>query len=116
MGLVLAQPGRDPFDDGKVSMTLLEERFRALRDAWKQSIAPMCDECAAVQHPAYREIISLGEDAVPLIIAELRNAPDPWFEALAEITDVDPAQCADTVEDAAAYWISWFDGKTYWHV
>ena len=41
-------------------------------------------------HPAYREIIAMGEPAIGLILAELETRPDHWFEALRALTGEDP--------------------------
>jgi hypothetical protein len=47
---------------------------------------------------------------VPLILAELADAPDPaWFAALRELTGSDPVPPADRgrTEAAAGHWLAW---------
>lgn len=65
-----------------------------------------------VECPSYREIIRMGEKALPLIMAQIRRKaddPDHWFAALEAITGEDPvpeAVYGDTVKMAEA-WLAW---------
>ncbi|MEX1094666.1 MAG: hypothetical protein WED34_01385 [Planctomycetales bacterium] len=68
----------------------LAARFIRLRDQWKQETAHLGTVQRRAMHPAYQHIIEMGPDAIPLILGELRNAPDDWFWALNAITDADP--------------------------
>ena len=68
--------------------------------------------------PAYQHIIGMGEDAVPLIIAQLRaegDDPDQWFWALKAITQVDPVKPEDRGDFAkmAEAWIQWAEDEGY---
>ena len=38
-----------------------------------------------LKHPAYQQIISMGEAALPLILRELERNKDHWFLALMAI-------------------------------
>ena len=60
-------------------------------------------------HPAYQEIIGMGELAVPLILAELERDPDHWFWALKAITGADPVpeHCRGHLEEMAQAWLRW---------
>lgn len=40
----------------------------------------------AVSHPAYRQIIEMGQPALPLIFRELERNGGEWFDALQSIT------------------------------
>lgn len=85
-------------------------RFATLRDQWERDTAILSNLTQIVAHPAYREIVSMGRDAVPLIIGELRRDPHHWFSALAEIVGADHAAGATTLDEAARRWIAWYDG------
>jgi hypothetical protein len=87
----------------------LEERFVTLASEWKvgrgytSSISKMCS------HPAYQQIVGMGDKAIPLILRELEQAPDHWFWALKAITGVNPVpqeERAD-IKAMARYWLEW---------
>ncbi len=84
-------------------------RFRALASEWQSATRFLASPSAAAAHPAYRSVIALGPDAVPLILAELADVPEPWFAALRELTGADPVPPADRGHpaDAAAHWLAW---------
>ena len=50
----------------------LRTRFRTLVLLWKQDRGPSSSSAQLAKHPAYQQIIDLGSDAIPLILAELR--------------------------------------------
>ena len=80
----------------------LSRDFDALTADWQAATRFSADPAAAVGHPAYRAVVGLGPDAVPLILAALVDAPDPWFAALRELTGADPVPVADRGRSAAA--------------
>ena len=93
----------------------LEERFRVLTAEWKagrgysSSINKMCS------HPAYQQVIGMGEKAIPLILRELEQSPEHWFWALKAITGVNPVprdERAD-IKAMATHWIAWGREKGY---
>ena len=87
----------------------LEARFRELAEQWHRETG-MCSAISKkVQHPAYRGIIALGENALPLILCELRDRPAYWFDALKAIakeSPVLPAERADPKRVRMA-WLKW---------
>ena len=56
--------------------------FQRLAEQWKASRGPASTVKKRAQHPAYKEIIGLGEPAIPLLLEELDREPDHWFAAL----------------------------------
>jgi len=66
-------------------------------------------EAAAIQHPAWLEIISLGEEVIPFMLESLeRNPMEFWLSALQKITGVDPATGLKTDRaKASAAWLDW---------
>jgi hypothetical protein len=59
-------------------------------------------------HPDRAAIKALGQEAVPVILAELSARPDVrWLGLLTELTGADPAQGAQSVADAVARWQRW---------
>jgi hypothetical protein len=87
----------------------LAGRFRALGNEWQAATRFLAAPSAAAEHPAYRAIVALGPNVVPLILAELAVAPEPWFAALRELTGVDPVPPADRGRPRAAaeHWLAW---------
>src|SRR5438067_6852971 len=68
----------------------LEDRFRRLAAAWHKAVAHHSSTTVRNNHPAYREIISLGPEVVPLLLRDVEENHTPWFCALREITGADP--------------------------
>lgn len=87
----------------------LAARFHTLADEWRAATRFLSAPCAASEHPAYRAIIALGSDVVPLILAELAASPEPWFAALRELTAIDPVPSGDHSRPRAAaeHWLAW---------
>lgn len=64
-------------------------------------------EAAVMQHPAWLEIVSLGEDAVPFMLELLeQDPPEAWFTALQKITGVNPVTPRHRGDRAKA-WLEW---------
>ncbi len=60
-------------------------------------------------HPAYREIISLGPDVVPLLLQDMEINHTHWFCALREITGVEPIPqaAAGNMAMMVEAWLRW---------
>ncbi len=91
------------------SATLLLARFASLASAWRADTEFLSSPAEMADHPVYREIVAMGEPAVPLILAELEARPDFWFEALRRITGADPVPPSDrgNVQAMAKTWLEW---------
>ena len=85
------------------------ERFRQLADQWEIETVFLSNSDRAAAHPAHREIVSMGERAVPLILERIRSQGGHWFHALHAITNANPVQPADrgNVEAMQASWLEW---------
>lgn len=69
----------------------MTEIFRALAETWRDDTRFESSLMQSISHPAYRSIVQLGEDVVPVLLRELQQQhPEPWFLALREITGIDP--------------------------
>jgi hypothetical protein len=92
----------------------LEQRFCRLAMAWKAGRNGLSTAKRMAAHPAYQEIIGLGEPVVPLIIAELEREPDHWFIALHTITGASPLpeESRGNLAAMARAWADWWRGKT----
>ena len=89
------------------------ERFRRLEATWTAETGYLSSYTAIVEHPAFREIIRLGEAVVPLMLRDLEERPRLWVWALPEITGTDPVppEEAGNIAKMSEAWLRW--GKAY---
>ncbi len=94
-------------DDGAASQT--QHQFEVLARQWKIASRRMATVREMVKHPAYREIIGMGDIVVPMILRELEQAPDHWFSALKTITGVNPVpeEHRGDLRSMAEDWTKW---------
>lgn len=88
----------------------LEQRFYQLADAWTQETGPISSIDDRIAHQAYRDIIALGWDVVPYLIADLQHSHRFWFPALAEITKIQPFDRSDVgnIRRMTSAWTAWW--------
>jgi hypothetical protein len=69
----------------------IEERFRDVAARWDELTRYRSNLGALRSHHVYRDLIGLGESAVPLLLGELERRPSvTWLMPLADITGADP--------------------------
>src|SRR5262249_39150350 len=87
----------------------MEGRFRELAEQWRRETGMYSSISQKVRHPAYRNIIALGEKALPLILRELRDRPAHWFSALKAIAHKGPLPHRDHAnpKKAREAWLKW---------
>lgn len=87
----------------------LEERFQRLRTAWYRATAVLSSMDAAAEHPAYQEIIRMGEKVVPLLLRNMEKNETHWFIALSKITGVQPIprEAAGKIPRMVEAWLAW---------
>ena len=83
--------------------------FRVLAKVWKRDTSHLSLVSQRITHPAYKQILSMGKTALPLILAELSVEPDHWFHALSLLADDNPIPSGfcGTVSEAAELWLDW---------
>jgi len=100
-----------PIVSGRETMSAdlaeLEAIFYGLAKIWKDSTGGLSNTSRRFSHPTYRAILRLGPQTVPLILKELQQRPDWWFDALEFLTNDNPTQPTDSFEDATAAWVKW---------
>jgi hypothetical protein len=86
-----------------------EAAFRELADEWESETKFLSSLTARAQHPAYREIIRLGDAVVPVVLRELQRKPNHWFAALRAITGADPVKPNERGDLSAMTraWLRW---------
>ena len=94
----------------------LEQRFLDLAERWREEMQFYSMSRQIVEHPAYREILQMGEVAVPWILRDMAMTGARWTLLLGEITGEDPAVHAalGRVRDVQAAWIEWGRERYPW--
>ena len=77
-------------------------RFHILAERWKKETAHQSNMAKKALHPAYQEIIGMGERVVPLLLAELRREPDDWFWACTRSPG--PTLCRPRAAETCVRW------------
>ncbi len=88
-----------------------KRRFGELANRWQRETVYLSSASRMAAHPAYKAIIAMGWEAVPLLIARLRRKPDHWFIALEEITKAQPIppESEGKVKRMAEAWVKWWE-------
>lgn len=84
-----------------------EQTFRELAEQWRRETGMYSSISKKVQHPAYRRIIDMGEDALPWILQELRDRPAHWFTALSTIVKDTSISEPKDPRMARETWLAW---------
>lgn len=92
-----------------------EGTFRALTDLWRQETGALASPIRKAAHPAYQQIIEMGERAIPLILEDMQDHPGHWSMALQAITGENPVPkvAAGHVNEVADAWTEWGREKGY---
>lgn len=87
----------------------LIEVFHQLATEWRAATRFQSSLVQAANHPAYRAIVQLGTEVVPVLLRELQRQPQPWFLALRELTGADPVgpRHRGNVRAIADAWLHW---------
>ena len=87
----------------------LNAEFARLSDEWKSQARFFSSPTAMADLPSYQQIIGMGQDAVPLILADLRQGPDHWFIALGRITGASPVprEAYGNMDRMTEAWLQW---------
>ena len=87
----------------------LQERFDALAAQWQRETGHHSSPSAIAEHPAYQEILRMGEAAIPMILRDLAKTRKQWFRALHQLTGASPVPYEDRgrIEAMTAAWLEW---------
>jgi hypothetical protein len=86
-----------------------------LEKTWIAEVGHVSSSTALRNHPAFQEIISMGEAVVPLMFRDLEERPRLWVWALPKITGADPVPESDRGDIAkmSAAWLRWGKEQGY---
>lgn len=87
----------------------VEQKFQRLAAVWRAETGHFSSITRVSNHPAYQEIISLGQAVVPSLLRDLQKEPEHWFVALRAITGAQPVSSDDRgqIDKMAEAWLRW---------
>src|SRR4051812_5157022 len=68
----------------------IEQRFERLADRWQEETAYLSSTTDKIAHPAFQEIVRMGEAVIPFILRRMERRQGHWDLALGEITGEKP--------------------------
>jgi hypothetical protein len=91
------------------------ERFEALAAEWRNDTGASSVLQDIVIHPAYQQIIGMGEPGIVLVLEQLSVEPEQWFWALGSMAPEgeNPAEEAGSIDEARDLWLVWGREKGY---
>jgi hypothetical protein len=92
----------------------IEQRFEELASKWRKETELYSSIARICEHPAYQEIIQMGEPVIPFILRDLQKELNHWFWALVQITKANPvSEHTSSIKEMADDWIQWGKDKGY---
>jgi hypothetical protein len=90
--------------------------FRREVECWRRETGHLSSSTRAMAHPSYQRIIGLsrqssGFELERLLLNELREEPDHWFQALSAITGENPVKADDNFDASVVAWLDWGRAK-----
>lgn len=97
------------------SEVLVESTFIELAEQWRRETYTVSSTTKLTRHPAYQQIISMGDAAIPLLLKELERKPAQWFMALKTISGEDPVppEFRGRTQEMIKAWLEWGRSKGY---
>src|SRR5438552_3179740 len=98
--------GRKPDAQGAETV---EQRFRRLETIWLDETAYLSSASKIINHPAFQEIIRMGQGVVPFMLRDLEERPRLWVWALPDITGANPVPPSDAgnIAKMSEAWLRW---------
>src|SRR5947209_386847 len=92
-----------------LSPETVAERFRRLEATWLAEVGFSSSSTELRSHPAFQEILHLGDAVVPLMLRDLEERPRLWVWALPRITGADPVPASDrgNIAKMSEVWLRW---------
>ena len=90
-------------------------KFARLKAEWEGRTKYLSNPDKITSDPAYQEIIGMGWDAVPLLLADVRRGRYLWHVALKRITGENPvpADVHGNYRRIGAAWLEWGQARGY---
>jgi hypothetical protein len=111
---VIDEEGRRQFaslmrDTSSLRQVIVRDYFRDALARWQREAELSSLLAEKRTHPAYRQILGLGEEMIPLILKEIEIRPSFIFMALNDITGEDPIpnEHRGRLSLMVADWLAW---------
>jgi hypothetical protein len=91
------------------------ERFNSLVRRWREETKAVSSTADRALHPAYQDIIGMGDRALPLLFNEMQERGGHWFWALRHITHENPVPPEDAghIQRMTEAWLRWGRERRY---
>jgi hypothetical protein len=82
---------------------------------WMDGVGISSDGTVIISHPAYKRIVSLGQDAIPFILKNIQQKPSLLAWALFDITKENPVRPSDygKLDKITKAWVKWGKKNKY---
>ena len=92
-----------------------QAKFAELADRWEDETVLLSSMEEATRHPAYREIVAMGEKAIRPILERMNESRGHWFLPLLEITGENPVEHTDrgNIDAMESAWQKWGQQRGY---
>jgi len=99
----------------KIFSDYYSKEFNRLSAQWHKDTDHLSSTSKSNAHPAYLEIIALGQGVVPFLLRDLEKNRAHWFKALEAITGTHPLSpsIAGQIPKMAQAWLSWAKENGY---
>ncbi len=89
------------------------QRFLALANKWREDTKWLSSTNEIAMHPAYQAIIGMGQEAIPMILEDLRKNSGHWYWALKAIAQEDPVHRSErgSINRMKQAWLRWAEQK-----
>lgn len=87
----------------------VEALFNDLAETWVSKTRFESSFVAMFMHDAYLQIVGLGREALPFLVARLRSEPERWLWALRSVARHDPVPENATREQTISAWEQWLE-------
>ncbi|MBD2298533.1 hypothetical protein H6G28_07950 [Nostoc sp. FACHB-190] len=86
-----------------------------LAQQWREENRGVSSNNQMSMHPAYQQIIGMGETIIPLLLRELERKSGHWFWALKSISREDPvpSECRGNTKEMTKAWLEWGKRRGY---
>jgi hypothetical protein len=87
----------------------VRREFEKYKGIWKTATMFTSSTTEMINHPAYLQIIALGKKAVPLLLRDMQQTSNHWFEALHSITGINPVpkEHRGKIQLMISDWLKW---------
>jgi hypothetical protein len=92
-----------------VRRNMLRERLVSLNRQWRADTGYLSSMEAMKEHPAYKTIVAMDDEAIPFILESLAAQPDLLVMALHDITGEDPVapEHHGRIQAIVQDWLRW---------